>query len=126
MADEFQTHPNALDEMNYPALRRTLIEEEHEELLDALDSADPAQIARELADLVYLAYGTAWVKGLDLDAALDEIHRAAMQKMAAGVRRADGKIVKPPGFIAPDMTLAVAGAGELAAQRAQIGGRHAR
>jgi len=126
MADEFQTHPNALDEMNFPALRRTLLEEEHEELLDALDTGDPAQIARELADVVYLAYTTAWVHGLDLDAALDEIHRAAMQKMAAGVRRADGKIIKPAGFIAPDMTLAVTGARERAAQRAQIGGSHAR
>jgi NTP pyrophosphatase (non-canonical NTP hydrolase) len=126
MADEFQTHPNALDETNYPALRRTLLEEEHEELLEALEGGDPTQIARELADVVYVVYGTAWVHGIDLDAALDEIHRAAMQKMDAGVRRGDGKIIKPPGFVAPDMSLAVAGARDRAAQRAQTGDGHAR
>lgn len=30
-----------------------------------------------------------------------------MDKMRAGLRRADGKIAKPPGFVPPDMTEAI-------------------
>lgn len=44
------------------------------------------------------------VHRIDLDAAFAEVHRAAMDKMRAGLRRADGKILKPPGFVPPDMT----------------------
>jgi predicted HAD superfamily Cof-like phosphohydrolase len=117
---EFHEHPNALDETtNTQALRQTLHQEEHEELIDALKIASAplapgservalGQVARELADGVYVAYGTAWAFGIDLDAALAEIHRCAMVKMDAGLRRADGKILKPPGFVPPDMTTAIA------------------
>lgn len=108
----FHRHPNALGEgTNTQALRLTLHEEEHVELMWELQEAqrgrgDIAKIARELADVVYVAYGTAWAFGIDLDLALEEIHAAAMRKMDAGHRRADGKITKPPGFVAPDMAAA--------------------
>lgn len=118
---EFHEHPNALAETtNTQALRRTLHQEEHKELIEALEIAGSplapggsdrialGQVARELADVVYVAYGTAWAFGIDLDAALAEIHRAAMVKMDAGLRREDGKILKPPGFVPPDMTAAIA------------------
>lgn len=110
MLAEFHDHPNALVEgTNTQALRVVLHEEEHAELIAELERVppDPAKIARELADVVYVSYGTAWAHGIDLDAALAEIHRAAMDKMRVGVRRADGKILKPPGFVPPDMTAAV-------------------
>jgi predicted HAD superfamily Cof-like phosphohydrolase len=117
MLAQFHRHPNALVEgTNTQALRRTLHEEEHAELMEELErAADGAahlpQIARELADVVYVAYGTAWAFGIDLDAALEEVHRAAMDKMRAGLRREDGKILKPPGFVPPDMSRAVRRAG---------------
>lgn len=113
---EFHAHPNSLHEgTNTQALRRTLHEEEHRELMFELSCAaqgrgDLAQIARELADVLYVSYGTAWAFGIDLDAAFAEVHRAAMDKMRAGLRREDGKILKPPGFRPPDMTEAVRGA----------------
>lgn len=118
MLEQFHRHPNALGEgTNTQALRRTLHQEEHDELIYELDEAaagraDLGQIARELADVVYIAYGTALAFDIDLDAALREVHRAAMDKMDAGLRRADGKILKPPGFVAPDMTAAIAHAVE--------------
>ncbi len=87
-------------------LRRTLHDEEHAELVEAIATADPALIARELADVVYVAYGTAHAFGIDLDAAIAEVHRANMQK-ANGPRRADGKVLKPPGFVPPDMAAAL-------------------
>lgn len=50
----------------------------------------------------------AWAK---LDAALAEVHRANMHKARAGVRREDGKIIKPPDFVPPDMSRAVSSGG---------------
>lgn len=104
MLVEFHGHPNCAPEQT--DLRRTLHREEHRELEAELEAERPdrAKIARELADVVYVAYGTALVYGIDLDAALREIHRAAMTKLEANVRRADGKVLKPPGFVPPDVT----------------------
>lgn len=108
MLREFHEHPNADGDTGSRALRLTLHEEEHKELEDELaEPYDRAKIARELADVVYVAYGTAWVFGIDLDAALAEIHRAAMSKLEANVRRADGKVMKPLGFVPPDMSVAL-------------------
>ncbi|PTL55736.1 hypothetical protein [Paraconexibacter algicola] len=110
MAAEFNTHPNSLGPAHVRALAATLMGEESQELLVELtgDEADRSKIARELADVTYVAYTIAWSYGIDLDAALREIHRAAMDKIHANVRReGDGKIIKPPGFVPPDMTRAV-------------------
>jgi NTP pyrophosphatase (non-canonical NTP hydrolase) len=76
-------------------LRMTLHKEEHAELMEALEECEcfehggeqeryddaRAHLARELADVVYVAFGTAHAFDLDLDAALREIHRAAMSKL---------------------------------------------
>jgi predicted HAD superfamily Cof-like phosphohydrolase len=71
------------------------------------DDPEAQQLAREMADLCYVVFGTAWVCNIDLDAAFKEVHRANMSKMDAGLRREDGKIIKPPGFVSPDMRKAV-------------------
>jgi hypothetical protein len=73
------------------------------------EDVDRAKLARELADVVYISYGTAHAFAIDLDAALREIHRAAMRKLdpATMVVREDGKVMKPPGFVPPDMSQAV-------------------
>lgn len=111
---EFHAHPNSLHEgTNTQALRRTLQAEEHHELMDELAAAacghgDLGQLAREIADVLYVTYGTAWAFGIDADAAFAEVHRAAMDKIRAGLRREDGKILKPPGFVPPNMAAAVA------------------
>jgi NTP pyrophosphatase (non-canonical NTP hydrolase) len=112
MLAEFHEHPNIVGtDANGPMLRAALHREEHKELQDELDELDGywdrGKIARELADVVYVAYGTAWVFGIDLDAALREIHRAAMSKVEANCRREDGKVLKPPGFVPPDMREAI-------------------
>jgi Phosphoribosyl-ATP pyrophosphohydrolase len=67
-----------------------MLAEFHERLLLArLDyEMDREKIAQELADVVYVAVGTAHAFAIDLDVALAEVHRAAM-KGEQGVR-ADG------------------------------------
>lgn len=109
MLAEFEGHPHSRP--TSLSLELTLHREEHAELQRELelgeDALDRARLARELADVTYLAYRSAHVHGIDLDAALREIHRAAMDKIAANVRRSDGKILKPPGFVPPDMSSAL-------------------
>ncbi|PTA66575.1 hypothetical protein [Deinococcus arcticus] len=92
------------------ALRRTLIAEEAAEVegewaaLDArlqageaLAPSDLALLAHELADLLYVTYGALDRLGIDADAVFAEVHRANMAKLS-GPRRADGKLLKPPGW----------------------------
>ena len=97
---------------NSQELRPGLHIEEHEELLEALESGDREKIARELADVVYIAAGTAYVYGIDLDAAFREVHRANMSKLGADGRpiiREDGKVLKGPNFTPPNMKVALNG-----------------
>lgn len=65
------------------------------------------KLAHELADVVYVAYGTALVHGIDLDAVIAEIHRSNMTKLGPDgsvVRRADGKVLKGEHYEAPDVS----------------------
>ncbi len=94
-------------------LRQALIEEEVGELADAVRAGDVVGVADALADIVYVAYGTAHVYGIDLDAVLDEVHASNMTKLGADgrpVRRADGKVLKGPHYRPPDIA-AVLGQG---------------
>jgi NTP pyrophosphatase (non-canonical NTP hydrolase) len=88
------------------ALRRQLHIEEHCELIEALDSADLATVAQELADVVYVAYGTAHSLGIPLDAVLAEVHRANMSKFGPDgqpILRGDGKVMKSAEFVPADV-----------------------
>ena len=108
MVAQFNEHPNSSGKAHTITLCPTLLREEADEALEALAENDRAHIARELADVVYVAYTAAWAHDINLDAALAEIHRAAMSKMVANVRRpSDGKIIKHPGFVPPNMEPAI-------------------
>jgi predicted HAD superfamily Cof-like phosphohydrolase len=87
-------------------LRRKLHDEEGRELLEALDLGDDAAIVHELADVVYIAYGTAHTRGYPLDAVIAAVHRANMAKVGPGGSlrfRADGKLLKPLGWKPADV-----------------------
>ncbi len=87
-------------------LRLALIEEEVGELAEAARAGDLIGVADALADIVYVAYGTAHVYGIDLDAVLDEVHASNMTKLGADgrpIRRADGKVLKGPDYRPPDI-----------------------
>lgn len=94
------------------ALRLDLLSEEFEEYHDAHYAEDITEMADALADIVYVAYGTALAYGIDLDAVIAEVHRSNMSKLGADGRpilRADGKVIKGPGYFRPDIA-AVLGA----------------
>ncbi|MGW8952555.1 pyrophosphohydrolase domain-containing protein [Streptomyces sp. NPDC055709] len=88
------------------AHRQELLHEEVQELAEAAASGDLEHIAHELADVVYIAYGTAVVHGIDLDAVIREIHRANMSKLGPDgrpARRSDGKVLKGDAYQPPDV-----------------------
>ena len=78
-------------------LRKRLIQEEFEELQEALQEKDLPSIAKELADLLYVVYGTAVSLGIDMEPVFQEVHRSNMSKVG-GFKREDGKWVKPPTY----------------------------
>ena len=59
-------------------------------------------MAKELADLLYVVYGTAVSVGIDMEPVFREVHRSNMSKVG-GHKRADGKWVKPPTYSPADI-----------------------
>jgi predicted HAD superfamily Cof-like phosphohydrolase len=90
---------------NERVLRRKLLKEEVEEYFDGEDKDDLENVAKELADIIYIVCGTAASYGIPLDRVFNEVHRSNMEKLVDGkvVRRDDGKILKPEGWTAPDI-----------------------
>ncbi|MCX5051486.1 MULTISPECIES: MazG nucleotide pyrophosphohydrolase domain-containing protein [unclassified Streptomyces] len=93
-----------------PALaahRGQLLAEEAAEVAEVSVTGPLDKLAHELADVVYVAYGTALVHGVDLDAVIAEIHRSNMTKLGPDglvARRADGKVLKGEHYEAPDVS----------------------
>lgn len=100
--------------------RMNLVEEEFEEVMHALNdmhryslgynslTAEEAmiEVASELADLLYVVYGTAEELGIPLDKVFNAIHQANMGKVwdDGTVHRNDyGKVIKPPNFRKADI-----------------------
>lgn len=81
-------------------LRVRLLREEMSELERAVADRDVVEVADALADLVYVAYGTAISFGIDLRPIFGEVHRSNMAKGGGGTR-ADGKVLKPPDWTPP-------------------------
>ncbi len=106
-----RTRPDVAVGEGQAVLRQALIEEEVGELRQASGDRDLVGIADALADIVYVAYGTAHVYGIDLDAVLDEVHASNMTKLdrtGRPVRRADGKVLKGPDYRRPDVAAVLA------------------
>lgn len=83
-------------------LRVRLIQEEFDELKEAMASGDLAAIAKEMADLLYVTYGTAVSYGIDMEPVFAEVHRSNLSKVG-GYKREDGKWVKPPTYSPADI-----------------------
>lgn len=83
-------------------LRLRLINEEFDEVLDAKSKTE---MLKELADLVYVAYGYAVTYGWDLDEAFLRVHSSNMSKLHNGIPqyRDDGKVLKGPNYQPPNL-----------------------
>ena len=80
-------------------LRIDLLKEEVKEYIEAEIDNDPIEIADALADIIYIAVGTARIYWIPLDKVWAEVQRSNMDKIdpktGKVIKRADGKILKP-------------------------------
>jgi predicted HAD superfamily Cof-like phosphohydrolase len=85
-------------------LRLTLVSEEFDEVCAA---ETPDNLLKELADLVYVAYGYAAAFGWDLDEAVRRVHASNMSKLddeGQPIKQANGKVLKGPNYAPPTLT----------------------
>lgn len=100
-------------------LRAKLIAEEAREVQDAffaymwskecgLDcDARKAHLAKELADLLYVVFGTSESLDIDLQSVYNRVHKSNMSKLGEDGKplyREDGKVLKGPYYEEPDLT----------------------
>lgn len=96
-------------------LALALVQEEYREAVNALfmihaemAEARPlsnlliSELMGELADLLYVTYGVMLRWGIDPDVIFNEVHAANMRK-TGGLRNAEGKIMKPKGWVKADL-----------------------
>lgn len=99
-----------------------LIEEETEEFREAVENIfentecgegedvlndSREDLAKELTDLLYVCYWTAAKIGIDINEAFRRVHASNMSKLGPDgkpVKREDGKVLKGPGYHAPDLS----------------------
>ena len=93
-------------DFNTRELRLDLIQEELDELSDAVADRDMIEIADALTDLLYVVYGAGHAFGIDLDECFQEVHSSNMSKLGPNgkpIHREDGKVMKGPGYFEPDL-----------------------
>jgi predicted HAD superfamily Cof-like phosphohydrolase len=95
------TTPSPISEKD-AELRISLIDEEAEELCDAILHQDLVKIADGVGDLIYVAIGAALEFGIDMQPVWAAIQTTNMLKQG-GAKRWDGKIMKPEGWQPPQI-----------------------
>lgn len=89
-------------------LRLDILEEEVRELREAVENNDLVETLDALCDIQYLLDGAFLEFGLHKfrQAAFEEVHASNLSKMGADGRpvyRADGKVLKGPGYFRPNL-----------------------
>lgn len=96
-----QTVGGGLSNKETIGLRLRLIDEEHDEVVEAINWGDPAQIAKELADLLYTVHGAAVAFGIPLDDVFRVVHDSNMSKVTGHAANGDVKVGKGPNYVDP-------------------------
>jgi predicted HAD superfamily Cof-like phosphohydrolase len=94
------------DNSNLTKLRRDLLAEEYAEYKNAESKADQIEIVDSLLDIIVVAWGTllTYVGEDKAKAAAAEVARSNLDKVRVDpIKRADGKILKPSDWRAPDI-----------------------
>ena len=95
-----------LPHVDLAELRLDLIQEEVDELVEAIANKDMVEIADALTDILYVVYGAGHTFGIDLDECFTEVHASNMSKLGddgTPIKADNGKVMKGPGFFAPDL-----------------------
>lgn len=90
-------------------LRLRLLNEELDEVFEAINLRDPAMVAHELADLLYVTFGTAVAFGIPIDEVYAAVARANMSKINSVTGEPyvveNGKVKKGPDYYDPTDTI---------------------
>ena len=92
-------------------LRVDLIEEELEELKEAINNKDIKEIADALTDILYVTYGAGHAFGIDLDKCFQEVQSSNMSKLGNDgkpIYNDKGKVMKGPNYFKPNLNKFVA------------------
>ena len=87
-------------------LRIELIEEELNELKEAIKNKDIVEVADALTDILYVTYGAGHSFGVNLDECFDEVQRSNMSKLGEDgnpIYNDSGKVMKGPNYFAPNL-----------------------
>ncbi len=88
------------------SLRYDLIEEELNELKEAIDKKDIKEVADALTDILYVTYGAGHAFGIDLDKCFEEVQNSNMSKLGSNgkpIYNDKGKVMKGPNYFKPDL-----------------------
>ena len=87
-------------------LRISLIQEELDELKEAMANNDLLEVADALTDLLYVTYGAGHAFGIDLDKCFNEVQNSNMSKLGKDgkpIYNQLGKVMKGPNYFKPDL-----------------------
>ena len=87
-------------------LRYDLIQEELNELKNAINDKNFVEIADALTDLLYVTYGAGHAFGIDLDKCFAEVQRSNMSKLGNDgkpIYNEHGKVMKGPNYSKPNL-----------------------
>ena len=88
------------------SLRVSLIEEELEELKQAIREKNLLEVADALTDLLYVTYGAGHAFGINLDKCFDEVQQSNMSKLGDDgkpIYNEHGKVMKGPKYFQPNL-----------------------
>ena len=92
-------------------LRIKLIEEELQELKDAIKNNDILEVADALTDILYVTYGAGHAFGINLDKCFEEVQNSNMSKLGSDgkpIYNEQGKVMKGPDYFKPNLNKFVA------------------
>ena len=88
-------------------LRISLINEELEELKQAMKNNDLKEAVDALTDILYVTYGAGHAFGVNLDKCFDEVQKSNMSKLGENgkpIYNEAGKVMKGPSYFKPDLS----------------------
>ena len=87
-------------------LRIDLIEEELQELKDAILKKNLKETIDALTDILYVTYGAGHAFGVNLDKCFEEVQNSNMSKLGGDgkpIFNKNGKVLKGPNYFKPDL-----------------------
>ena len=89
------------------SLRISLINEELEELKEAILEKNLTEVADALTDILYVTYGAGHAFGINLDKCFEEVQKSNMSKLGKDgkpIFNEFGKVMKGPEYFKPDLS----------------------